>query len=403
MEINIEDFSFTFSLHHLQNPVAISFNLNSEILPYDINILVGPNGIGKSQALQKLVESLLKIERCTEIKLHELRIAPFSSWPKVSQIIVISYSPFEQFILDIEKYDIRDKTIYKYFGFRKKRTTEGGRSTIGISRNRPAQDSVDSLAKCIEADEKFGYLADWVNKVGTANLILKEAIDFEVLAVELSDETSTDDIYKDVIFSPTPIIGSERKKYLPISDHNKHNINVEAIDKCVNRIRGVVFLKNDNVVELSSGQRLFSYIVINILGAIRNNSLILIDEPELFLHPNLEVSYISLLKSVLHYFASKAIIATHSLIAVREVPKKCVHVITRTDNGTIAVNPPFETFGGDIQRISSYVFGDKSVTKPYEEWLRNKVLELGSPENVIAALGNEINEETIMYLKGMEN
>lgn len=402
IQTRIDDFSFKFILRQKDQPIKINFNLNSSILPYDINILVGPNGVGKSQALQNLVESLLKIERCTTAKLEKQNLVPFENRPTVSQIIVISYSPFEQFILDIEKYDLVDKDVYRYFGFRKRRISEGGKTSIGLSRNRPAQDSVDSLLKCILEDQKFSYRSDWVNKVITANTILNEAINYDKLAIELHEGAVADNIYDDTIFSAAPIIELNKKLYIPINKEVIHNINIDRAVNFVNKLRGVVFLKDDDVVELSSGQRLFSYIVINILGTIRNNSLILIDEPELFLHPNLEISYLALLKSVLEYFASKAVIATHSLIAVREVPRKCVHVLMQTEAGTIAVNPPFETFGGDMQRISSYVFGDKSVTKPFQDWLAKKVEELGSPQNVIDTLGTEINEETIMFLRSME-
>ena len=42
-------------------PWVIDFRFNSNILPYDINVLVGPNGVGKSYSLKSLVEYWLKI------------------------------------------------------------------------------------------------------------------------------------------------------------------------------------------------------------------------------------------------------------------------------------------------------------------------------------------------------
>jgi len=142
--------------------------------------------------------------------------------------------------------------------------------------------------------------------------------------------------------------------------------------------------------------------VINILGAIRRNSLILIDEPELFLHPTLEIAFIRMLKSILASYGSKALVATHSLVAVREIPRDCVHVFEQTDQGLAIKTPPFETFGGDVQRISSYVFGDKALSKPYEDWLRVQLKEFGTASNLIAALGDDINEELIIQIHAME-
>ena len=55
-----------------------------------------------------------------------------------------------------------------------------------------------------------------------------------------------------------------------------------------------------------------------------------------------------------------------------------------------------------MQRISSYVFGDKAISKPYEEWLRIKLEEYGSAAKLIEALGNNINEELIIEIHAME-
>ena len=65
-------------------------------------------------------------------------------------------------------------------------------------------------------------------------------------------------------------------------------------------------------------------------------------------------------------------------------------------------NPPFETFGGDIQRISSYVFGDKSISKPYENWIKEKLGEYKTADKLISALGQNINEEMIVQIHAME-
>jgi len=152
---------------------------------------------------------------------------------------------------------------------------------------------------------------------------------------------------------------------------------------------------------LSSGQKLFSFIVINILCGIRRDSLILIDEPELFLHPTLEIRFVGMLKDILQHFNSKALMATHSVVTVREVPSDCVHVFVRTDEGLVVKRPPFQTFGGDVQRISSYVFGDSATTKPFEGWIKEQLEELGNADALIESLGEDINEELIIQIRAM--
>lgn len=107
-----------------------------------------------------------------------------------------------------------------------------------------------------------------------------------------------------------------------------------------------------------------------------------------------------LLKTLREY-GSKAVVATHSLVTVREIPRACVHVLEQTDEGLAINTPPFETFGGDVQRISSYVFGDKSLSKPYEEWLGEQLIDKGSAQELIRVLGDDINEEMIIQIHAM--
>ncbi|PHI39160.1 hypothetical protein CBQ28_01165 [Pseudoalteromonas sp. GCY] len=91
---------------------------------------------------------------------------------------------------------------------------------------------------------------------------------------------------------------------------------------------GLVFLDEElNEIKLSSGQRMYSLFVPSIISEIKKESLLLIDEPELYLHPELEVGLISMLKKVLSETNSFAIIATHSAIIAREIQSDFVHIL----------------------------------------------------------------------------
>src|SRR3546814_1200385 len=79
-----------------------------------------------------------------------------------------------------------------------------------------------------------------------------------------------------------------------------------------------------------------------------------------------------MLKKILARFNSEALLATHSEVTVREIPAACVHVFEKTDEGLAIKRPPFQTFGGDVQRISSYVFGDSQASKPFEKWIEGQ-------------------------------
>lgn len=392
---SIQDFTInTIRKDGLIEP--INFKFNSELLPYDINVLIGENGVGKSHTLKSLVEYWLGVGKGSKNELNKNGHQPFNYYPNISKLILISYSPFEEFTIDLSETDLKDKDAYRYFGFRRIIEGEDGSQRIGISRNLPASDSVSSIIKSIHDDIKFNRLINWTNKLETILSVLKSAIDFDFIAFEIIEHI---DFFEKADHFSEFIIG-EDKKYLKI-DHNvieeidDWNINLKDVIKFES---GAIFIKNNKKIEISSGQRLFCYIVVNVVGQIKKDSLVVIDEPELFLHPALEIEFIEMLKKVLKAFTSKAILATHSLAITREVPAKCVHVY-RKQNDTIEVeHPPFETFGGDMQRISSYVFGDNSITKPFDNWIKEQLETHASPQDIIDKLGNEINEEILIKL-----
>ncbi|UXJ50139.1 ATP-binding protein [Pseudomonas citronellolis] len=382
-------------------------------LPYDINVLIGPNGVGKSQTLIQLVDHWLELDPDAQGEIG------FEGEANINQVVVVSYSPFELFPLSSEASDEDDGTgrkdhgVYRYFGLRAPSVpadgAEQGRAGVRLSREWPRRNAAYSLIDCLADDQKYGAIKSWSAKVATLSTVLGTAIDFDHMAIGVQgyEEKKRFFVYKpwvgDFIEIPREAESDGRPDaYVTIRPDGIDELHVHELRRYVHEHSGIVFLKGGEPVELSSGQRLFSYIVANILGAMRRNSLILIDEPELFLHPTLEIAFIRMLKQILANYGSKALLATHSLVTVRELPRDCVHVFERTEDGVFVKHPPFETFGGDIQRISSYVFGDKSVSKPFEEWLSEKLKEYGSAKALIQALGPNINEEMLIQINAMD-
>jgi ABC-type cobalamin/Fe3+-siderophores transport system ATPase subunit len=388
--LSIQDFTLYTPSRNLQGVDSIRFRFNSETLPYDINVLIGPNGVGKSHTLKNLVEYWLGMAAGSQSELSKTKHKPFDFSPNISRLILISYSPFEDFVLDLSKTKLKDKTAYKYFGFRRSPKSAAGTRQSTISRNLPASDSVESIFKAFDDDASFGFLSNWTSKIETIWDVLKPALGFDDIAVEIYSECELSISLKRHL-----IEGNDQKRYIELTSASYRKLHSlgDDIKSIINAKVGVVFLKDGERLDLSSGQRLFVYMVINILGQIKAESLIIVDEPELFLHPTFEVEFIALLKKVLAAFNSKAILATHSLAIAREIPAKCMHVYRKGECGVEIDHPPFETFGGDMQRISSYVFGDRKITKPFAQWIESAIKEAGSPNKLLAKLKGELNEE----------
>lgn len=369
-------------------------------LPHDVNVLIGPNGYGKSQLLHQMVRDWISPSEDDE--------KGFVQKPNLSQLIVVSYSPFERFPVDLVGCQLQDKEAYRYFGMRGRTTPNDAtkRGRITLSHDFPKRNAAHSLIQCLADDRRLRSIRDWSRKVATMERVLRTAISFDFAAVEVAPRRGAESFYRatDQI-EPLAINvgeGQDRRRYIPISSDRIEALDEERLTASVEPASGVTFFLNGQPIELSSGQRLFSYIVINILGAIRRNSLILVDEPELFLHPTLEIQFVDMLKTILSRFNSKALLATHSVVTVREMPSECVHVFEKTDDNVVLKKPPFQTFGGDVQRISSYVFGDKAVSKPFEAWVRAQLEEFESADALIAELSDQLNEELIIQIKAME-
>jgi len=421
-DINVGDIQFRFLDPQGEcQKLNLDFDSADRLLPHDIHVLIGPNGVGKSQTLMQMVEHWL------DLSAEDHADVGFKDPLNINQMIVISYSPFERFPIDSENSvkqsgGRQDHNIYRYFGLRGWQSvfdnTGSSKKKIRLSHSRPKINAARSLLACLSDDQVYGAIKDWSAKVETMERVLRTAIDFDCAAVavdplvDLTTLLNPDSLFLLSKKLPDNNIvvrlnmeaegtDSRERVLIPIGSDRIEVLNSKELSSSILAGKGIFFLKNGSVVELSSGQRLFAYIVINILGAIRRNSLILIDEPELFLHPTLEIAFISMLKDLLISYRSKALLATHSLVTVRELPRGCVHVFEKEEKKLFINHPPFETFGGDMQRISSYVFGDKSVSKPFESWIRQKLKEFGTADRLIEELGDNINEEMIIQISAM--
>lgn len=368
-------------------------------LPHEVNALIGPNGVGKSRVLHQIVEDWLKPSKSEDLG--------FTEKPNLSQVVVVSYSPFEEFPVDVQGLQLQDKDAYRYYGFRGRAVSDDSKKPgkIRLSRTVPKKDAAMALLECLSDDKRYSTISDWAQKLRTMEAVLRTAFEFDFAAISVDSNRRPKSFYhepENVEVHSIVIEDRGRELQLIPIDHTR----IDQLDevKLRNRIipdQGVSFIRDNKLVRLSSGQKLFVYVVINILGAIRRNSLILIDEPELFLHPTLEIQFVDMLKRILSTFNSKALLATHSEVTVREIPAQCVHVFEKARHGLVIKNPPFQTFGGDVQRISSYVFGDSSTSKPFERWVKDRLKDVYA-DDLIASLGDQINEELLIQIRAIE-
>jgi energy-coupling factor transporter ATP-binding protein EcfA2 len=152
--------------------------------------------------------------------------------------------------------------------------------------------------------------------------------------------------------------------------------------------------------ELSSGEISFLTFAAQVCLDIENGSLLLIDEPETHLHPQLVSSFSSLLNSLLSATGSIAILATHSVFVVREVFREQVTVLRRSPEGvTVAARPTLRTFGADPGAISFFVFGEDRPSSLASDVKANLAATDMSWDELYEEYGDELSLEFMGELR----
>ncbi|WP_447877351.1 AAA family ATPase [Serratia fonticola] len=322
------------------DPINFKFNLDRKVGKSNICLLIGKNGVGKTHILKRISEVITGV---TDSEEHP---------PYFHKLIVIAYSPFEDFYTENE---IFNKLTVKYSpqgsstnkkSLKRKRLHVNEYSYIGF-RNQdgsfepeyPVVKSVESIVNILNYDEENGW---WAEK--TRLQLLKEtlsiSIDFDLISILDNDGNE--------------IVINEEIKINELKD----NLNLQ---------KGLIFKKNGKIIPLSSGQKIYTYMLPAIISELEDESLLILDEPELYLHPELEVGLINMLKNILNETKSFSIIATHSSILTREVERNAVTILRKIDGNTKVFRSSVETYGESIDVIVSEVFDDEYISKPYQK------------------------------------
>ena len=127
-----------------------------------------------------------------------------------------------------------------------------------------------------------------------------------------------------------------------------------------------------NFMESSSGEVQQFFQFINVLSAIKSNSLVLIDEPENSSHPNWQMSYVGWLRGIFKmYPSSHFIIATHSHFLLTDLEPSMSRIVAlrkdEDDNKIIDVAEGVNTFCWSCDEILYKVFRVRNT--------RNRIFE----------------------------
>jgi energy-coupling factor transporter ATP-binding protein EcfA2 len=317
-----EGIRIRFQLAGRPNPHDLQFRFanGDDVLPQRFAIVIGKNGVGKSQTLAQIVDAALR----GQTKLTDLggdrpvfnRILGF--YPSASMISVF---PSER-----RKHA---RIWYRRFSMvsgRSRQTTSD--LIVQLARNIETiagQSRYEIFLKAISAIEGHGELV-LRTKAGERGPV-------SIFGLNRGGEQETLDRYAAINIRTEPVRLIEGKTY-----------------------------------KLSSGELSFLRFAALAGLYIENGTLLLFDEPETHLHPNFISQFVALLDTLLEQTGSAAILATHSVYFVREAIENQVTVLRSDAERMIsAETPTLKTFGADVGAISYFVFGEDKPSRLAQE------------------------------------
>jgi energy-coupling factor transporter ATP-binding protein EcfA2 len=355
-----------FKLPSFEQPhsLALSFELDS-ILPKQIAVFIGPNGTGKSQALNALASSLLSDDA-------RLR-AEDGRRPVIGRLIAIGTPGETDRTFPRERKHA--KIRYVRLGLKRAR---GGVNSRGLS---------GLLVQLARSEESVGSRSRWdIFWDSVSRLFAGAELGLPVRKLpntRIGADATSD---RDYVRVTELTRGSELRRLQAFA-----RVKVDSTP---------VKLVGDRAVPLSSGQVTFLSFAAQVCLHIENASLVLVDEPETHLHPNLISSMVELFDAVLRMTGSCAVIATHSAYLVREVPKTQVHVFHELEPGIVQIVPPrLKTFAAEIGAISAFVFSDDFAERLVQRVTKQLSRRRVNSSNALNMLKDELPSEALMAVK----
>lgn len=348
-----------YKLDGFENEHEIELNYGtSTYIPKRINILIGKNGVGKSQALKSFCRAALRYSD----KSISLTTGDGDGRPLINRLLAIASPGETQNTFPSERRQTQ-KLYYRRL------------SLTRNSRAKATKSISEMLVQLARSEDYIGGLERWelfidsVSKVmSTENIVLQTTGRKTVRLVNL-------------------VRGGEQarlEKWASIDRNSEPKVNMDG-----------------ELYSMSSGQLTFFKFAVLCCLYIENGSFVLLDEPETHMHPNMISDFVELLDSLLENTGSQALIATHSAYFVREVTQDQVHVLKKDffSNSISIVNPRLVTFGAPVDSISRFIFDDDAESRLSEK-LYHQVLDSDkSFEEICRDFGEEISIAALMKLR----
>lgn len=141
---------------------------------------------------------------------------------------------------------------------------------------------------------------------------------------------------------------------------------------------------------LSSGQTMLTNLIIEIIANIRQNTLLLIDEPEVHLHPQGITEFVRIIDKLCVKYSSCCIMATHSAVIIQELLSRNVIVMDREPDGSPVIRPMrLESMGENLTTITQEIFGRNKKEPLYVKKIKEMVDSHNNIDEVLQEVQNQ--------------
>ncbi|HIE02757.1 MAG TPA: ATP-binding cassette domain-containing protein [Thiotrichaceae bacterium] len=207
-------------------------------------------------------------------------------------------------------------------------------------------------------------------------------------AIDFVDKDATKLIYISVFDHPKELVSSKIKDFLDMREQNEDltikesnirltdeinsifegldlNTKFKGISKSINR---EVIFENDirddiKLDELSTGEQQLFVKALNLKMMALKNSLILIDEPELSLHPNWQNHILRIYQNIASQGDNQLIVATHSPQIISSTPNQSLRILIKKGKN-IEVKQVDKTYGIEIDEVLQDLMGTQYLRTP---------------------------------------
>ncbi len=336
---------YSFQYHYPGNKdLVLDFN----VIPYsnpptNLQVIIGRNGVGKTYLFENMINALMSLQINNNAFGHFKDNYWDTSNKMFANLIFISYSSFDKIFPRKEERDKLENIKYSYIGLK----VFDNKTNNVRSKNPDDYDNEFkiSLEKC--------FLQGKGQRWSDALKILE---------------------------------GDPLFKYYDITSINSS----DEIDRAVELFE-----------ILSSGHKIVLLTITKLVETLEEKSLVIMDEPETYLHPPLISSYIRAISHLLIQKNAVAIIGTHSPVILQEVPKDCVWAIRRVGNQSQVERLQIESFGENVGSLTQEIFGLEVIDSGFHNILRSLVSKHDTYEGALEELNGQLGIEGRAILRNL--